>query len=276
MTPAEFLDGILPAYRAQQGPVLGFEYIDGFIRRNRAGMEWMLTPLVAMLNLRASGRASAPSLSPIVDDGPVEAWTVKRRTDANLAAMDLLTRPGGLVRARDGRMTPDERRALLGYSGWGGLSIEAVKDRVPEGMTPDTFGLIHEYYTPKKVADEIARVLCPLLPGNDGEPLKAIEPAAGIGRLLRALDERACRAISWTAVEYSQISAQILEALVPSAEVTQGSFEKWIAENPGAKGAYGLVLSNPPYGNRSLNIVDDPDRDFREKRAYAYLSLIHI
>ena len=269
MTPAEFLDGILPAYRAQQGPILGFEYIDGFIRRNRAGMERMLAPLVAMLNARASGRASAP-LSPITDDGPVEAWTVKRRTDANLAAMDLLTRPGGLVRARDGRMTPDERRALLGYSGWGGLSIEAVKDRVPEGMTPDTFGLIHEYYTPKKVADEIARVLCPLLPGNDGEPLKAIEPAAGIGRLLRALDERACRAISWTAVEYSQISAQILEALVPSAEVTQGSFEKWIVENPGAKGSYGLVLSNPPYGNRSLNIVDDPDRDFREKRAYAY------
>ena len=156
-------------------------------------------------------------MSPVSDDGPVEAWTVKRRTDANLAAMDLLRRiktvgPGS--RGSEYPADASERRVLLGYSGWGGLSIEAVKDRVPKGMTPDTFGLIHEYYTPKKVADEIARVLCPLLPGN-------------------------CRAITWTAVEYSQISAQILEALVPSAEVTQGSFEKWIVENPGAKGSYG-------------------------------------
>ena len=275
------LEQFLEIYRAETGPIVGFDYIDGFIRRRRAELERIIAPLVAMINARAArtrdreagiaagaiDRMLEHGYDPEQQDQAVEEWTVKRRTDANLAAMDLLRR---VQSAPEWRTIPSERRTLLGYSGWGGLSIEAVKDRVPKGMTPDTFGLIHEYYTPKVVADEIARVVCPLLPGGDNEPIKAIEPAAGIGRLLRALDERACRPIAWTAIEYSQISAQILEALVPSAEVTQGSFEKWIVENPGAKGSYGLVLSNPPYGNRSLNIVDDPDRDFRERRAYAY------
>jgi len=273
MTPDQFFE----AYRAEVGPTVGFEYIDGFIRRRRSDLERIIAPLLAMINARRLSAARAPERfeyrDPEVNEYPVEEWTPKRRTDANLAAMDLLRRINTIGPGPRGSKYPanaSERRTLLGYSGWGGLSIEAVKDRVPEGMTPDTFGLIHEYYTPKKVADEIARVLCSLLPGNPDETLKAIEPAAGIGRLLRALNDRACRSISWTAVEYSQISAQILEALVPSADVTQGSFEKWIMENPGAKGSFDLVLSNPPYGNRSLNIVDDSDREYREKRAYAY------
>jgi hypothetical protein len=288
MNAADFLDAILPEYRAEIGPIVGFDFIDRFVVQNRARLLRSLEPLMALLAeeraervVNATGVRRAPTSSL---DGPTEAWTVKRRTDANLAAMDLIARSGSRGSdARRGYLTDSERNVLLGYSGWGGLSIEAVKDRVPEGMTPDTFGLIHEYYTPKAVADEIARVLCPLLGQaalNPDEviaggravlesPVKAIEPAAGIGRLLRAFD-RCDRAIAWTAIEYSQISAQILQALVPTADVTQGSFEKWIVENPGEKGTFGLVLSNPPYGNRSLNIVDDPDRDFREKRAYAY------
>ena len=48
--------------------------------------------------------------------------------------------------ARD--MTPDDHAVLERYSGWGGLSIERVKSTLPPDLVPETFGLIHEYYTP--------------------------------------------------------------------------------------------------------------------------------
>ncbi len=58
-------------------------------------------------------------------------------------------------------MTPADRLKLAAYSGWGGLSIAKNRDRFPPGLVPEDFGLIHEYYTPKRVADAIAQAVCP-------------------------------------------------------------------------------------------------------------------
>jgi hypothetical protein len=83
-------------------------------------------------------------------------------------------------------------------------------------LIPETFGLIHEYYTPTILADAIADASGPLRPslaGTDGV-VPALEPSAGIGRLNRAFSAR--HGTSWMTHD----------------------------------GIQNLVVSNPPYGER--------------------------
>ncbi len=199
------------------------------------------------------------------DDVPPEDWPPAARTQANLAALRIM--------ASGASIGPEERTALLRYSGFGGLSLDAVADQLPVGWQPEARGLIHEYYTPTKVAREIARVLHPHilgLPSTDGV-VKALEPAAGIGRLVHAFAGPGFEALRWTVVEYSHVSAQMLAAVRPELSVVEGPFERWIAKNELAeRGTLGLVVSNPPYGVRGASLTEDPNKGYREKKAYAY------
>jgi hypothetical protein len=91
-------------------------------------------------------------------------------------------------------MTAEERRTVLGYSGWGGLSIEAVMDQFPPGLVPDDFALAHEFFTPPPVAGEISDIVCRYLPelaGFDGI-VRALEPSVGIGRLIHPMGPPRC------------------------------------------------------------------------------------
>jgi len=93
---------------------------------------------------------------------------------------------------------------------------ELLGDRIPEA-----FGLIHEYYTPTILADAIADAsgpLRPLLAGTDGV-VPALEPSAGIGRLIRAFSAR--HGTSWMTHDGSR-----------------------------QQDTFNLVVSNPPYGER--------------------------
>jgi hypothetical protein len=182
-----------------------------------------------------------------------------------------------------GSSPPRSCKKLAQYSGWGGLSIEAIAGRVPAEIVPETFGLIHEYYTPSIIADALAETLCPLLAelaGNDGV-VRALEPSAGIGRLIRGFSPRRClaleaggqiRKIEWTAVEFSKVSARLLRALRPDVDLYHMPFERWIREESGRfNGTISLVVSNPPYGERGAMAREDPDELYKnEKRAYAY------
>lgn len=212
---------------------------------------------------------SRPKRLSIVEDtaDPVEAWTQGQRTRANLEAMQLVHDK------RPEDMTPDDRRKLAAYSGWGGLSIAKNRDRFPPDMMLEDFGLIHEYYTPKRVADAIAQAICPLLPalGTAGK-IRALEPSAGIGRLIRSMSALPCGVdVEWIAVEFSKVSARMLGALRPDIELHRGSFEGWIREHgPKYRGAINLVLANPPYGERGAARAEDPDHGYREEQSYAY------
>ena len=76
-------------------------------------------------------------------------------------------------------------------------------------LIPETFGLINEYYTPMILADAIE---------NASDP-QAIEPSAGIGRLIRAFSTR--RGTSWMTHDGSR-----------------------------QQGTFNLVVSTPPYSER--------------------------
>ncbi|MFO0576120.1 MAG: SNF2-related protein [Polyangia bacterium] len=198
-------------------------------------------------------------------DMPPDEWPASARTAANVAAIQIL--------ASGAALGPSERTALLRYSGWGGLSIDAVAERLPADWLPESRGLIHEYYTPTVVAREMARVLRPMIPGlpsSDGT-VWALEPSAGIGRLVHACSGSGFEALHWTAVEYSRVSAKLLAAVRPDLAVFEGPFERWLVDNEAeVRGKLGLVVSNPPYGERGATITEDADKAYRENKAYAY------
>ncbi|MCB9702145.1 MAG: Eco57I restriction-modification methylase domain-containing protein [Myxococcales bacterium] len=211
-----------------------------------------------------------------LDETPPDLRDKSWRTEANLRAIRTV------LAKEPGELSAEELQAIAQYSGWGGLSIDKIRDQLPSSMVPETFGLIHEYYTPTAIAETIAETLCPLLPeiaGNDGV-VRALEPSAGIGRLVRAFSPRRCLAlevggqikkIAWTAVEFSKVSATLLGALRPDVEVFHMPFERWVVrEGARYRGTFGLVVANPPYGERGAMAREDPDEFFREKRAFAY------
>ena len=233
-----------------------------------------------LAELRFADTAAAGDLPDL--STPPESWSPRERTRVNLVAMHIVANKA------PAEITDAERSALLGYSGWGGLSIRDVQGLAPEGMTPEQRGLIHEYYTPRILTDEVARVVAPLvgtLPRLDasaapaGPPAQprpdadvlALEPSAGIGRFLHSFHTPAFASLKWRAVEYSELSGRMLRAMRPDVDVAITSFEAWIADNAQhVGGRLGLVVSNPPYGKRGAALTRDPDKRYRERRAYAY------
>ena len=99
--------------------------------------------------------------------------------------------------------------------------------------------------------------------------MHALEPAAGIGRFLRAFEP--VPGITWHAVEWSELSARMLHVLRPDVDLMLAPFERWVREKAAAaSGRLGLVVSNPPHGIRGASIAEDPDRAYRERMAYHY------
>lgn len=188
--------------------------------------------------------------------------SVAARTAANLTALRLLSR----LRASRSVPTQPELNMLRAYSGWGGLSIENVPDSAwPDGLKPEARGLIHEFYVPNLVADAVGDLVRRLIPESQA-PLRALEPAAGVGRLVSSVS-RHTRS-DWTLVEWSALSAAILAMLFADATVVNGTFEGWVSDNETSE--FDIVVSNPPYGRRGVAIGDDRRRDYRENRAFAY------
>lgn len=248
------LDQVLPDFVANPPRGLTSSDVRGFVRRNR--------PTLLRLIDQHFGDMLAPAVEPVEDDAP-ESWSTRKRTQANLAALRLLAR-------NPQQLHPEDRAVLRAYSGWGGLSIERVRDQIPaEFPPPAKAGLVHEYYTPLKVWRAVAELLerdqAALLKG--GPHVRALEPSAGIGRGLAAF-EAAGWPMAWTAVEASALSARLLRAVYPAAQVHEGFFEGWVAEH--ADERFDLVISNPPYGPRGAAMEQDPDTAYRYKQAYLY------
>ena len=198
----------------------------------------------------------------------VEASAAKR-TEGNLAAIKVLS---------SGRpLSEDDRTTLAGYTGWGGLSIDKVLDRLPAAYTPDSSALIHEFFTPPMLCVEVARVMKRYLEPSAAVHTKllALEPSAGIGRFIHALTVHlGPEKLDWTAVEYSGLSSTMLRAMRPDIRVVEGSFERFIAqEEDRLSGRLHLVVSNPPYGERGASSQQDPNPDYQVRKAYVYFLL---
>jgi hypothetical protein len=273
MTGAEFLEVILPQWRASLPPSVPRSYFDRFVARKRAELEAKFGAVLEHLS-RANARPPAPSAQDI--DAPADLRLKSQRMKANLAAVQLV------VQKRPGEFTAAELKVLLGYSGNGGLSIEQVRDQYPPELQPETFGLIHEFFTPPPLAEQIGDMVCRLLPGLVGRDgyIRALEPSAGIGRLVQSLPARRCLALQgsgqikglqWTTVEFSRVSSRLLRAIRPDTTHFEMPFERWIhQESARFRGILNLILSNPPFGERGAMALEDPDEFYKERTAFAY------
>ncbi len=266
LSASRFLDVIVGVVRQHLPPGVSLHDLDGFMARNRSRMESHIERQLGGLLARLPG----PGPASVEDPELPELWTAAKRTAANLAAMVLAAR----LESERRPPTAQERATLRGYSGWGGLSIEGAASRFPPGFpVPEARGLIHEYYTPSKVAAEIARIVqgrLDTLPDEEGV-IHALEPSAGIGRMLSAFGGSSFDSLIWHAVEWSELSGRMLRSLYPKLDLYQGPFERWVRERGSTwAGRLHLVVSNPPYGARGAALAEDPDRTYREKRAYAY------
>lgn len=188
------------------------------------------------------------------------------RTEANIRAVRVMERPS--------EDYSQNWRELMRYSGWGGLSIEQNRALLPAAYVPDDAALIHEYYTPTKVSLAIADVIRPWVPALPRQAdgfVMALEPAAGIGRLLNAASTPGFEQLSWTAVEYSEVSAALLQAIRPDLNIVASPFEAFVQDNEAmVAGKLGLILSNPPYGGRGGTVTLDRNRNYRDSKAYVY------
>jgi len=194
-----------------------------------------------------------------------EPTTKAKRRTANLDAMHAL------------EATPLGRSAaskLFQFTGWGGLSLEEVQDRIPEQFSQDSMALVHEWYTPSLVADAIAERVSPFLDKlvNNLGMVKALEPSAGVGRFIDSFNRlRPDLSIRWTAVELNHVSATILRKLHPYTTVHVGPYEAYNREY--GDGKFDLVVANPPFGSQARTRIYtslDPDKRFREPFDYAY------
>ena len=116
-TADQLLDRIAVVVRGNLPPGVSPAYLDGFLTRHRPTLVSVLERNLA----RRRGRRPAPV------EAPPELWTPSKRTAANLAAM-------GVAASTPPDQLSADRRTLAGYSGWGGLSIDKVKDQFPAGF----------------------------------------------------------------------------------------------------------------------------------------------
>ena len=259
---AQAFETFLPFWRASIPPSIPLAYFDAFVLRMRPTLE---TIVGGFFERRQARRDQSL---------PPESMTKASRTRRNLEAMRIV------ATRRPQDMTAEERRTVLGYSGWGGLSIEAVMDQFPPGLVPDDFALAHEYFTPPRVAENIADLVCRWLAdlaGHDGI-VRALEPSVGIGRMILANGPPRClvtdpryKETRWTAVELSEVSAKMFAAMRPDVELFSMSLERWMSEHAARyQGTLGYVVANPPYGDRGEYARQDKHPDYQERAAYAY------
>ncbi|MGB1274246.1 MAG: helicase-related protein, partial [Nannocystaceae bacterium] len=205
----------------------------------------------------------ALATEPSTRDASLPPRQEAERIDANTKALQILA-----TKKTKKNYTASELKALKSYTGWGGLPTEALEKLDLLKETPPD-----EYYTPPAVCAAIGRAVAPLLgelAGADGR-IPALEPSAGIGRLITGIDSGTDIPIDWTAVELSPVSVQILEAIHPDADVQHMSFEQWIAANVSKmEGRLRLVVCNPPFYNRGATAKLDKDLNYYEPDSFGY------
>jgi hypothetical protein len=119
-----------------QGVKLRLPGEHGFFTRNESVLRLVAERIAEGLITSTVG-ADRPVTAPV--EIPAELRTEKERTEANVRAMTRL-----IAAVEKGVQPTDaEKRELRLYSGFGGLSIEKVKKRLPEAWWPEKRGLIH-------------------------------------------------------------------------------------------------------------------------------------
>lgn len=205
---------------------------------------------------------SAFTLSPVLlstfatlfDD--ISLTTPEKKFAGNINALQLLKALEGSNR----KLTREEQKCLLSYSGWGGLSQvfeHYTKDTIwtkrqgilKNTVTEEQFLLLRKsvttaYYTPVWLIKQLWKAAKHL--GFAGG--KVLEPSAGIGHFFGLMPEVMQKNSQLTGVEINPISANIAKQLYPNSKITTAGFET--VSFP--QNYFDLAIGNVPFGEFSV------------------------
>ena len=186
--------------------------------------------------------------------------------DANIAAIAALR----AIESESRSPTPDERAALLRYTGWGGIPASFNEDgRDPawvqraaclrellaaEDHESARASVNNSHYTDPVVIHWVWAVLRRL--GFRGGSI--LEPSAGVGHFLGCMPGEVAQRSRITAIELDRLSGRILRALYAphGVDVRITGFESAAL----ADGSYDLVVSNVPFGR--YGVLDNRNRPY--------------
>jgi hypothetical protein len=278
MTAAEFLEIILPQWRASLPASVSHGYFDRFVARNRAALE---AKFGALLDHRSQTKARPTA--PTTDiDAPADQRLKSQRTRANLAAVQLVvheaTRRVHRQPSCSVLLGVQRTRRPLDRAGPG-----PVPTRAPaRNLRPDP-RVLHPHAS---LADAIGDLVCSLAAGP-GRP-RRLHPCPGAERGHRAAGagrerlvgawplqgrRRRSRACSGRRSSISRVSSRLLRAVPARHDALRDAVRAVDQPGVGAlpRCQFNLILSNPPYGERGGDGPRGPGRLLsRAFTAFAY------
>ena len=210
-----------------------------------------------------------PQLYTITDADAIGEGSKRERVARNLAAIQVVK----LLATEKRHATPEEQKILVQYVGWGGLSriFEPWKnlDEEDEAMASDRQRAESQYWHAQHEAlkalltrDEYARARNSTQNAHYTSPtvVKAmwdavqrlgirrgsvLEPSSGIGHFVGLMPAALRNRMTWALVEKDALTAQIAQALYPSAYTQATGFEEATLPN----NHFVLNIGNNPFGD---------------------------
>ena len=199
----------------------------------------------------------------ITPDDQLGVGGAKTKYADNIAAIRLLKQ---LQEAGADQASPEEKKILVRYVGWGGLSQAfdpkneqwAAEYQELQGLfSPDEYAKARRstqdaHFTSETVIKGIYQGLSTLGMGESGK-LRILEPSAGIGNFMGLCPENFDA--QFLAVELDPTTAAMSKYLYPKARHTNNGFQN----TPLNKDFFDAVVGNPPFGNQALYDPDYPE-----------------
>ena len=188
-----------------------------------------------------------------------ELGGAKQRFKNNIEAIKLVNR---LINSKK-EATPDEKKVLAKYVGWGGLAqafdernvawqneYEELKDVLSvEEYAAAKGSVLNAHYTSKTVIDGIYNALFRFgVKGNN----RILEPAMGTGNFFGFMPQDIADGAKLYGVELDRVTGKIATKLYPQAKIQIKGFE----ETSFADNSFDLMVTNVPFGGYT---VFDPD-----------------
>lgn len=216
------------------------------------------------------GAAVAPSTEAVVagdfvitDEDRIGLGGLVEKFGDNLAAIDVVK----ALAAEHRLASPDERKVLARYVGWGGLKgvfdpdnkqwarqHAALKARLTdEEWAAASRSQLDAFYTPTVIAKAMYSAVERMGFANG----RILEPSVGVGNFFGLMPVAMRESSSLHGVELDVLTSQMAAALYPSAQIAKATgFESYRVPS----GYFDLVTGNPPFGSQPL--VDEANTPY--------------
>ena len=205
-----------------------------------------------------AAESTKPELDHTIDAEDIGKGGLTKKYRDNIAAIRALK-----AMAAEGRKaTPDERKTIARYVGWGALKGVFDKDNKQWGkefaelrelLTDAEYkaaraSTLNAHFTSPDVVKGIFKAL-ERMGFNRG---RVLEPSVGVGNFFGLMPSSMRKGAQLHGVELDPLTSQIVAALYPSAKIAQATgFQDF--DVPG--GYFDAAIGNPPFGSEP--IVDD-------------------